>query len=450
MASKRVLTPEQLVLQEARRLKKAKVAATQVQSEPQLWGNAKTLERKWHQLAEPSGTNVTQRVKILTWNLLAQCLVRRELFPNSDCLKAGQRENMIYREILTCEADILCLQEVDRLEKLLPILERAGYTHHYASGPRKLHGCLIAYKQELYELAGQRTIYYDEQEVRTNGEESRGRGSSFRTKNIGHIASLRNKKNDQGVIIATTHLFWHPKYVYERARQAGILKRETLRYRDETHPDWPCILAGDFNFTPDDAAYSFAVGDPLSAPQKELLDVSRVVHTTIDPSFSDGGAQKEDENEETAAPDPDRVIVNARPAQPSDGLLSSQELEELFTKAGPPLRSMYDLGLRLHKETRSPPSGDGAKFVTFGERTGLQPHRRGYHEPQWTSYTYYWQNSIDYIFVVDPVDVQSTVVGLLSPPSTSDLEPGIPRQGVSGSDHVSLCVEIAFTGNSVI
>ncbi|KAK1232702.1 RNA exonuclease ngl2 [Marasmius sp. AFHP31] len=443
MASKRVLTPEQLALQEARRLKKAKVAATQVQSEPQLWGNAKTLERKWYQLAEPSGTNVTQRVKILTWNLLAQCLVRRELFPNSDCLKAGQRENMIYKEILTCEADILCLQEVDRLEKLLPILEKAGYTHRYASGPRKLHGCLIAYKRDLYELAGQRTIFYDEQEVRTDGEEDCRRGSSFRTKNIGHIISLRNKKNNQGVITATTHLFWHPK-------QAGILKRETLRFRDdENHPNWPCILAGDFNFTPDDAAYSFAVGDPLLAPQNELLNVSRVVHTTIDPSFSDGGIQKEDESEEAAAPDPDRVIVNARPAQPSDGLLSSQELEELFTKAGSPLRSMYDLGLRLYKETLFRPSEDGSKFVTFGERAGLQSHRRGYHEPQWTSYTYFWQNSIDYVFVIDPVDVQSTVVGLLSTPSTSDLEPGIPRQGVSGSDHVSLCVEIAFTGKFV-
>ncbi|KAL0580365.1 RNA exonuclease ngl2 [Marasmius crinis-equi] len=372
----------------------------------------------------------------------------RELFPNSDCLKAGQRENMIYREILACKADVLCLQEVDRLEKLLPILEKAGYSHHYTSGPRKLHGCLIAYNRNLYEVTGQHTVYYDEQEVHWSGEEKYRRASSFRTKNIGHLISLKSKQGEKGVVVATTHLFWHPKYVYERARQAGILKRELLKFRDdEKHPDWPCIIAGDFNFTPDDSAYSFAVGDSLLPVQKELLDASYVVHTTIDPSQTDGPSPKEDEGDEADAADPDKVIVNARPATSEDGLLSSQELEALYTNAGPPLRSMYDLGLRLYKETRSQPTETEPKFVTFGDRVSLGPDRRGFHEPQWTSYTYYWQNSIDYIFVIEPANVQSTVVGLLSPPSTGDLKPGIPRQGVSGSDHVSLCVEIVFTGH---
>lgn len=35
----------------------------------------------------------------------------RELFPTSDCLKAAQREHMIYREIFSHNADICCLQE---------------------------------------------------------------------------------------------------------------------------------------------------------------------------------------------------------------------------------------------------------------------------------------------------------------------------------------------------
>lgn len=37
--------------------------------------------------------------------------IGRELFPTSDCLKAAQREHMIYREIISHNADICCLQE---------------------------------------------------------------------------------------------------------------------------------------------------------------------------------------------------------------------------------------------------------------------------------------------------------------------------------------------------
>jgi len=34
----------------------------------------------------------------------------RELFPTSDCLKAGQREKMLQDELFQPDADILCLQ----------------------------------------------------------------------------------------------------------------------------------------------------------------------------------------------------------------------------------------------------------------------------------------------------------------------------------------------------
>ncbi len=67
---------------------------------------------------------------------------------------------------------------------------------------------------------------------------------------------------NRGVIVATTHLFWHPRYTYEAGkvsqhamamhapftptnRQAGILRREVLKFREERGlQKWPCIVAG--------------------------------------------------------------------------------------------------------------------------------------------------------------------------------------------------------------
>ncbi|KAJ3920688.1 Endonuclease/exonuclease/phosphatase [Lentinula edodes] len=448
MTSKRPsLTAEQLALSEARKAKKAKqnvAAPTTASLVDEVKG--RIIDRKWIQIKDADNVPSGHRVKILTWNLLAQCLVRRELFPNSDCLKAVQREHMLYREMLQHNADILCLQEVDRLEKLLPVLESAGYAHRYAAGPNKKHGCLIAFKKDLYEEMGLKLILYDKENVRDTDEEGVSLcGSTFRTRNIGHIVALKHTQCDEGLVIATTHLFWHPKYVYEKARQATILKREVVRFKQSIgHDDWPCIISGDFNFTPDDPVYSLIVGDPVLPVQEEKLRPSYVVHTTIDPVVATGASETTDgnnENEEEGA-DPDKVITNARAARPVDGLLSLSELKNLFLSSGPPLKSAYDSSLRGYLESFSE---SNKPTRTFGDRVSIPSSRLGGYEPEWTSYTFYWKLVLDYIFILDAPQSQSTITGVLSGHRTEDLQPGLPQLGVCGSDHVLLSAEIVFT-----
>lgn len=105
----------------------------------------------------------------------------------------------------------ILMQEVDRLDKLLPILDRAGYAWVYKAGPRKKHGCLVAYRKEAYTLADEEVVLYDEQDVREDGSDRARRGSSFRTKNIASLVRLRRSgTTSEGLIVATTHLFWHP------------------------------------------------------------------------------------------------------------------------------------------------------------------------------------------------------------------------------------------------
>jgi RNA exonuclease NGL2 len=100
---------------------------------------------------------------------------------------------------------------VDRLEKLLPPLHGASYTEVYATGQGKRHGCMIVYRNTLFEKAGHIVIEYDDLDVRQTGDERKRRGSSRRTKNIGLIVGLRQRDHpESGYVVATTHLFWHP------------------------------------------------------------------------------------------------------------------------------------------------------------------------------------------------------------------------------------------------
>ncbi|KAG1755190.1 Endonuclease/exonuclease/phosphatase [Suillus paluster] len=435
-------TPEQLALAEERRRQREAKKLQQQNTQNHAHLPPTFLPRPWRSL--PSTQTASQSIiKVMSWNLLAQCLIRSNLFPSSSkALKTTHREPMIHAEILSHSADIMCMQEVDRLNKLSPVLEQAGYSSAYATGPGKQHGCLIAYKQDKYNRVDELIIEYDKQEVRGDSSHPAARiGSSRITNNIGFMVALAEAGADQkGVIIATTHLFWHPAFTYERARQAGILVREVLNFRQSRELDhWPCIIAGDFNFAPDDPAYSLLVGDPLTEAQSHRLDMSRVVHITIDPTVPRTKKKADEEEGDGSEADPDRVINNSRAAASSDGLLSDLELTSLFIN-GVQLRSAYDEGQRAQRDNGTP--GD---LHTFGDRVSLPPTRLGAHEPMWTSYTHYWKTTLDYIFFVGTSKHRIDVTGYLNPHRTNDIEAGLPQIGICGSDHVSLCAEFLLS-----
>ena len=142
---------------------------------------------------------------------------------------------MLFKEILSADADILCLQvrnshtdcavshmliylvpqEVDRLEKLIPVLEEANYGHVYAAGPRKKHGCLIGFRKDSLAIRDHFVLRYDDIDIRNvRGTKLSCKGLSFRTKNIANIVALEKlDQPSEGYIVATTHLFWHPSSV---------------------------------------------------------------------------------------------------------------------------------------------------------------------------------------------------------------------------------------------
>jgi RNA exonuclease NGL2 len=121
------------------------------------------------------------------------------------------------------------IQEVDRFDVLPKSLAPGKYDYAFASGRGKKHGLAILYKQDLFNKHTERIIYYDEEDVRDGRFRDERfdeaahirwrRGMTRTTRNIGFVVALRNTTDPaSGYIVATTHLFWHPAYIYERAR----------------------------------------------------------------------------------------------------------------------------------------------------------------------------------------------------------------------------------------
>jgi RNA exonuclease NGL2 len=130
---------------------------------------------------------------------------------------------------------------------------------------------------------------------------------------------------------------------------------------------------------PDDPTYSLLVGDPLTAQQELRLAQSRFVHRSVDPSIPVSSEPQGDEEDGG----PDRVATNVRLAVPADGLLSTDELLQLYSE-GSALRSAYDEGQRTYRSSV-------AELKTFGDGAQISHTRRGACEPRWTSYAHYWK-----------------------------------------------------------
>lgn len=272
--------------------RKAAAAARPPARPPPLELDGAIVAREWASVYHGASDALpARRVRIVSWNMLAQSLVRRDLFPGSDCLKFRTRLPGIIAELTAHDWDLGCFQEVDSMDEIGPRLRQAGYAFQYEKGyDTKRHGLLVAWRSQ----PGTRVSFGEpmlSKVVRLDdaapwGEHANGESLSRITRNIALILALPFAEGDGGILIVTTHLFWHPRYEYERVRQAAIIVQELNQVRASDAPwqHWPAVLAGDLNDQPHSSTYTMLTtpGDAYVPSLEADLAPSMVVHTSVD------------------------------------------------------------------------------------------------------------------------------------------------------------------------
>ncbi|KAJ2964133.1 hypothetical protein NQZ79_g991 [Umbelopsis isabellina] len=321
---------------------------------------------------------------LMTYNILAQALIKRELFPNSgNALKWKGRKNMLLDEFKAYKPHVMCLQEVDHVEDFYEDeLKAIGYSIEYCKHPSKLH-----------------EIDYDTYKTTSPTQV---------TGNIAQCIALKHNASDAGLVIGNTHLYWRPQSFYERLRQSSIYIQTTqvilasLRC-SHSNINWSYILAGDLNTTPTDPTYPSVIGKPLTNVQESWLEWSR---------------REIMEDEEI----PDNIETAAAPPKPTDidnnRLVPTKKFLESIRNY-PALKSVYS---------------EYGKIDEYDVQI--------YGEPKFTHYGTFFKGTLDYIFI--SVDTKLECKELLRLPNEKDMEPGLPN-GLFGSDHVPLMCRFAFT-----
>lgn len=403
------------------------------------------------------------KVKVMSYNILAQCLIRRELFPtNGSALKWATRSKVLLNEIKYYEPDILCLQEVDAHQYdtfWKDALYKVGLETKYLKSEAKNHGLVIAFSGNFFFATNQWTISFDRE---ADDEVERVAD----TQNVGFFLSLKFSANfrqkypslsKEGVIIGTSHLFWHPFGTYERTRQTYIVLR---KYKEFVHclnalnpqsTGWYSLFAGDFNSQPYHPPYLSLVSKPVTYNLQNRYILGAAIEYFERLSRYRNSNQQvlredEEENEMTKSPENQEEHLETTPSTFDISPKQEQMIKKLevsHNSIGFRMISLYSLGYK----------------TVHPENAGLDNERN---EPVFSNWAHSWRGLLDYIFIIsdwDKVSDQSKIdtleevtsnqgiklLRLLKLPLPSEMgeEPsGQPRIGQFPSDHLSLMAEL--------
>lgn len=202
-------------------------------------------------------------LRVVTYNILAEPFATSEqayvtLYPYCDqaLLQSEFRIQRVLAEIVACDADVLCLQECDLRTfegYLLPLLGRLGYAGHFTC-KGSTEGCAVftyegtchvaaridlPLKNVLREASYLENLYLQRPDLRDvlGGK-------------LGTVAQLTVvqcvHRPDRALVIANTHLFYHPLASFLRAIQAYAITQALSAIKEAIEHPRSSGLSQDF------------------------------------------------------------------------------------------------------------------------------------------------------------------------------------------------------------
>ncbi|RRT72766.1 hypothetical protein GW17_00055185 [Ensete ventricosum] len=176
----------------------------------------------------------------------------------------NSRKRLICHEIRRWNADLLCLQEVDRYEDISICIRGKGYVGGYKgrTGGAK-DGCALFWKKERFKLLEVDNIEFRSFGLRNNVAQLFVLEKQM-MRNKDESWNMQLSEDDQRrVVVGNIHVLFNPKRGDVKLGQVHrlLLKANAL---SEKWGGIPVVLAGDFNSTPESAIYEFLSTSKLS------------------------------------------------------------------------------------------------------------------------------------------------------------------------------------------
>ena len=371
-------------------------------------------------------------ITLISYNLLAQCLIRRATFPYcaKQTLRISHRRQQLTAELLSYDADILALQEVDcdlYEQHYSVVLSEHGYEGRFGCGAGKNHGCALFFKRAVFDVCDYQLVQYADMASEYTDESTQ---HEMNRANVALILALRLKQQQPdapptsaalppGVVVATSHLWWRPTDRWVKLRQAERMLSRTHALASQHN--LPALLAGDFNLTPATHIYSWLTTRRLeemywykyAAPVKISKDTEET-----------GGSKPEDEQCDEA--EEKRVI--------------EQHAQERYQQRRSDMQRLLDRSLALPLVTSA-----YSTYTSLVPPLPPQPFCDWTGEQQFTNFCG-WKGTLDFVFVMHDSERQRSeggvavdVESVLEMPALEVVasETALPNKTL-GSDHIAI------------
>ncbi|OAP63293.1 hypothetical protein AYL99_02520 [Fonsecaea erecta] len=237
-------------------------------------------EREWHQIEEIDENDPTQdTIKVLNYNILCDRYATQQQYGYvpERVLTWGFRKTLILEEIREMNADIVCLQELDRCsydDYFRGELSISGYKGYYAQKSRAetlgdaarfVDGCGTFWKDKKYMVLDTQHLVLGRKAVERPGAKASADmlNRVWQRDDIATVVFLENRVTGSRVVVVNAHIYWDPAFKDVKLIQAAVLMEELSKLTDKYAKFPPATNKQAFRF-------SDAEDDPLPDPGPSL------------------------------------------------------------------------------------------------------------------------------------------------------------------------------------
>ncbi|XP_055468363.1 2',5'-phosphodiesterase 12 [Psammomys obesus] len=226
-------------------------------------------------------------VRTVSYNILADTYAQTEfsrtvLYPYCApyALELDYRQNLIQKELTGYNADLICLQEVDRAvfaDSLVPALEAFGLEGVFRI--KQHEGLATFYRKSKFSLLSQHDISFQEvlesdplhkELLEKLSLNPLAQEKVLQRSSVLQISVLQSTKDSsKKLCVANTHLYWHPKGGHVRLIQMAVALAHIRRVSCDLYPGIPVIFCGDFNSTPSTGMFHFVVNGNITEDHED-------------------------------------------------------------------------------------------------------------------------------------------------------------------------------------
>ncbi|KAI5624872.1 hypothetical protein C0J50_15678, partial [Silurus asotus] len=270
--------------------------------------------RSWLVLQEPERVTPAAMFSVMCYNVLCDKYATRQLYGYCPpwALNWEYRKKSIMQEILSCNADIISLQEVETEQYynyFLVELKVQGYEGFFSpksrartmseSDRKHVDGCAIFYKTEKFSVVQKHTVEFN-QLAMANSEGSEAMLNRVMTKdNIGVAVLLELRREimemssgkpllsleKQLLLVANAHMHWDPEYSDVKLVQTMMFLSEVKNIVDKATRSLklssisgetnaiPLVLCADLNSLPESGVVEFLSTGGVDCTHKDFKEL---------------------------------------------------------------------------------------------------------------------------------------------------------------------------------